>query len=109
MQNRVVMQRTLGALLVSALAVTMSLAFTRAQGSEPNVVFSALQVIVQNDVFRPSPVNLLAGALGGLRKALSDAGLSGTLPDIAATNEATAKGRVSNPIRTSCDDGAGKS
>ncbi|MDR5683847.1 MAG: S41 family peptidase [Armatimonadota bacterium] len=93
--HRVRARRALAALILSLAIVTSvptGLGGIRpAAAADASLVFAVLDLLKNEHVDRPDPVRLLAAALGGLRQALSRAGVTATLPDLAATDEVGAR------------------
>jgi len=62
-----------------------------ARAADAGIVYEVLAAIVENHVERPEPAKLLAGAVGGLREALTRAGVTAQLADLSATTESEAR------------------
>jgi carboxyl-terminal processing protease len=76
----------LTAVLLSILvvvSVSVSPVVRPAHAADASIVFGALRVLVERHVDTLDPVALLGGALNGLRQALTRAGISEPLPDLA--------------------------
>jgi carboxyl-terminal processing protease len=77
--------------LVIAASVLAGSGDVRAAAVEASLVFEAVGLLRDRHVDQPDPVRLLAAALSGLRQALSRAGVAATLPNLTATDEASAR------------------
>lgn len=80
----------LAVLLVATLAAPPALVRT-ASAADAGILYEVLAALVQNHVDQPDPVKLLAGAVTGLREALTRAGITPQLPDLSATTEPDAR------------------
>jgi carboxyl-terminal processing protease len=80
----------LAVLLAATLAVPPGLLLS-ARAADAGIVYEALAAIVENHVDRPDPAKLLAGAVTGLRDALTRAGVTPQLADLTATTESEAR------------------
>ncbi|HEY3249131.1 MAG TPA: PDZ domain-containing protein, partial [bacterium] len=80
----------LAVLLATTLAVPPGLLLS-ARAADAGIVYEVLAAIVENHVDRPDPAKLLAGAVTGLRDALTRAGVTPQIPDLTATTESEAR------------------
>lgn len=80
----------LAVLLAATLAVPPGLLLS-ARAADAGIVYEVLAAIVENHVDRPDPAKLLAGAVTGLRDALTRAGVTPQIPDLTATTESEAR------------------
>jgi carboxyl-terminal processing protease len=84
----------LAALLLAALlavSVAAPPVIRPAHAAEATIVFSALRVLVERHIDSPEPIALLAGAVNGLRQALTRAGISETLSELSAKDPVLAR------------------
>ncbi len=77
-------QFALVAILVASLSAPV-------KAADASLVFAALLVLKDNHVDSPDPVKLLAAALGGLRQALTRAGITEPLADLRTADEGVAR------------------
>jgi len=86
--------RTILAIFAILLAVTLAVPpglLLSARAADAGIVYEVLAAIVENHVDRPDPAKLLAGAVAGLRDALTRAGVTPQIADLTATTESEAR------------------
>ena len=79
------------ALVLAATLAAPPALLQPARAADAGIVYEVLAAIVENHVERPEPAKLLAGAVGGLREALTRAGVTAQLADLSATTESEAR------------------
>ncbi len=80
----------LAAVLVIGLVASPA-AVAPARAAEASVVLAAVQVLTDRHISIPDPVKLLAAAVGGLRQALTQTGVTERLPDLDAADAPSAR------------------
>jgi carboxyl-terminal processing protease len=105
-------RRTLPALIVAVFVAASALAapvtVRPAHAAEAGLVFAVVDLLKNEHVDRPDPLRLLAAAVDGLRQALSRAGVTATLPDIVATDEAAARAEFQTRFERAVAAAAGR-
>lgn len=76
---------------VSLVAVLLATALPAAQAADASLVFRVVELLRDEHVARPDPVQLYRAALGGLREALQRVGIQTPLADLFARDEEHAR------------------